>query len=97
MGGGMMGGFGSGFGGLGMAGGLLGLLFNLIILIGLVWLIVWAAQRFGRATGLGIQSGRAHDFTTGQTRSAREILDTRYARGELNREEYQTMLNDLGS
>jgi putative membrane protein len=97
MGGGMMGGFGSGFGGLGLVGGLFGLLLNLVILIGIVWLVVWAVQKIGRSTGSGLQLGTHNEFNPGPTHSAREILDTRYARGELTREEYQTILGDLVS
>lgn len=95
MGGGMMGGFGSGFGGLGLVGGLFGLLLNLVILIGIVWLVVWAVQKIGRSTGSGLQASTPNAFTTGQTPSAREILDVRYARGELTREEYLSILGDL--
>ena len=80
MGGGMMGGFG-------LAGGLIGLIFNIAILIGIVWLVIWAVQKFSRSSN--------NDFATGRSRSAREILDTRYASGELTGEAYQTILNDL--
>jgi len=79
-GGGMMNGFG-GF-------GLIGLLFNLVIVIGIVVLIIWAVKRFTRGTASSNQP------SGGQ--SPREILQARYARGELTREQYQQMLGDLG-
>ncbi len=73
MGFGMMGGF-----------GLIGLLFNVLILVGVVALGVWAVKRFS--------AGRS--YTSGHE-SARDIAQTRYARGEITREQYQQMLNDL--
>ena len=77
MGYGMMGGYGF---------GLIGLIFNIAIIAGLVWLVVWAVRRF---TGgdFGVSS-------TGAT--ARDILQVRYARGEITREQYHEMLKDLG-
>lgn len=71
--------------GYGMMGfGLIGLLFNLLILVGIVVLIVWAVQRFS-------SGGRQHP----QEQTPREILQARYARGEITREQYQEMLKDL--
>lgn len=72
--------------GFGMMGGfgLIGLLFNALIIIGVVVLIVWAVRRFSTP---GNQ--------TSGSQSAREILQGRYARGELTREQYQQMLSDL--
>jgi putative membrane protein len=85
----MMGGtmLGSGFG----LFGLFGVLFNLAILVGVVVLAVWAVQKF---TGSGHSRG-AGDNRASQMLSARDILDQRYARGELNREEYQQKLHDI--
>ena len=88
----MMGGFGSGMGGLGLFGGLISLVLTIGLLGGLVFLGVWLWRRFGDTAGA---SFRAQSPLTQQP-SAREILQSRYARGELTREEYQTMLQDLG-
>lgn len=64
--------------------GLIGLIFNVAIIVGIVILIVWAVRRFsGGATLSGGQS-------------ARDILQVRYAKGEITREQYQQMLKDLG-
>ncbi len=82
-GGGMM----NGFGGFGLLGGLIGLIFNLAIIIGIIFLIVWAIKRFSGGTANWIQSSG--------NQSPREVLQTRYARGEINREQYQQMLQDL--
>ncbi len=64
--------------------GLIGLLFNVLIIIGIVWLVVWAVRRF---------SAPMNHPTSGQT--PREIVQARYARGEITREQYQQMLDDL--
>jgi putative membrane protein len=92
--GGMMGGFGTGLGGFG-ALGLIGMILNLVITIGLiaglVLLIAWLWRRVN-------PDGEAQ--TTQQrpaiTRnSPKEILQARYARGEITRDQYQQMLADL--
>jgi putative membrane protein len=84
MGGGMM-------GGLGLFGGLLSLVLTAGLLVGLVFLGIWLWRRFGASAGtaLWMQPPKLSQL------SAREILQTRYARGELTREEYQLMLQDL--
>jgi putative membrane protein len=81
MGGGMMG--MHGFGGMGLFGGWIGLLFNLAIIIGIVILVVWAVKRF---TSGGVSTG---------SQTPREILQARYARGEITRDQYQQILQDL--
>jgi putative membrane protein len=80
-GGGMMNGFG--FGGM-----LIGLLFNVAVVVGIVLLVVWAVKRFA--------GGAANSNQTTGSQSPREILQVRYARGEVTREQYQQMLQDLG-
>jgi putative membrane protein len=84
-GGGMMNGFG--FGGMGLFGGLIGLIFNLAIIIGIVILIVWAVKRF--------TSGSVSGNQTSGNQSPRDILQARYARGEITRDQYQQILQDL--
>ncbi len=72
--------------GYGMMGfGLIGLVFNILIIVGVIVLIVWAIRRFSEP-GVRPTSG-------GQT--PREIVQARYARGEITREQYQQMLDDL--
>lgn len=91
---GMMGGFGygSGLGGYGLLGGVIGLLFNVAILVGIVLLVVWAVRQFSRGN-----VGPSYNGTIAAPprQTAKEILAERYARGELSRDEYQTMLKDL--
>ena len=74
-----------GFPSFGMMGvyGWVGMLFNLAILIGVVVLIIWAVKRF------------TSNNTSAGSQPAREILQARYVRGELTREQYQQMLQDI--
>ncbi|GAB4534912.1 MAG: hypothetical protein Fur0018_24970 [Anaerolineales bacterium] len=84
MGPGMMGGYG-GFGWIGM---ILNLVFTVVVIIGIVWLVIWAVRRAGNGTPVSFgQSGAAP--------SPKEILQARYARGEISRDEYLSMLADL--
>jgi putative membrane protein len=66
--------------------GWIGLILNLVfwvgLLIGLTLLVVWAARR------------ARVPVATGQP-TAKEILQTRYVRGEITREQYQQMLDDM--
>ncbi len=72
--------------GYGMMGwyGLISLLFNALIIAGVVVLVVWAVRRF---------SAPSSHLASGQT--PREVVQARYARGEITREQYQQMLDDL--
>ena len=85
----MMGGslFGTGFG----MYGLFWMLFNIAILVGVVVLAVWAVQKFTRPGGGSVSSNNG----SSQSPSAKDILDQRYARSELSREEYQEKLHDI--
>lgn len=75
----MMGGGGFGFG-----HGLFGLLFWLIVVVAVVWGI--------RGTWRG-PSGKGG--ATGDRKSPMEILEERYARGEIDQEEFERRRNDL--
>jgi putative membrane protein len=80
----MMGGGGMmGIGGMGLLGGIIGLILNLAILIGIVVLIVWAVKRFTSSSSLS------------PVQTPKEILQARYARGEITREQYQQILSDF--
>lgn len=85
-----MGGFG-GMGGLGLFGGLFSLVLTIGLLVGLVFLGIWLWRRFGSAEGTG---NWTQPLATRQP-SALDVLRARYARGELTREEFQLMLQDL--
>lgn len=83
-------GFG-GFGNLGWIGWIVNIALTVGILIALVLLVVWAIRRMS-------DNQQNTVFSTSQGRersSARDVLQTRYARGEITREEYRQMLEDI--
>lgn len=87
MGGGLLGGWGMGF-------GAVGLLLMVLVWGGLIAGGIWLVRSLltGIASPPTLQAG-------GRAR-AREILDRRYARGEIGREEYdlmkQALLDEIG-
>ncbi len=95
MGGGMMGGFGSGFGsgfgGLGLIGMVVNLAITLAFIVGLVLLVAWLWRR----VNLGGQVLATSQVNAGP--SSKDVLQTRYAQGEITREQYQQMLADLNA
>jgi len=97
MGGGMMGGFGSGFGsgfgGLGLIGMFVNLAITLAFIVGLVLLVAWLWRRVN--PGGQVLAISQPQVKTGT--SPRDILQTRYAQGEITREQYQQMLADLNA
>ncbi len=82
-GGGMMGWGGYGGFGLGFVGMLFMLLFWGLIIVGLVLLVRWLWDQGRSGTGSG----------TGE--APLDILKRRYARGEINKEEFDRMKKDL--
>jgi putative membrane protein len=82
--GGMMGGYGAQGFGFNPLGTILSLVFWALIIGGIVLLVVWLARNAGR-TGLTAPSGDA----------ALEILKTRYAKGEITKEQYEEMHGSL--
>ena len=67
--------------GYGYWGMIIGAVIILVVLLGFVLLVVWAVRRTGSGSG--------------RPQTAREILDLRYARGEITREQYEQMKHDL--
>ncbi len=88
----MMGwGWGTGWGGAGGWWGVLMTLAMWAIPLGLIFLFVWAlAPRFGGGANAGVlrQGG-------GGGRAALDIIEERYARGEISRDEFQRLKEDL--
>jgi uncharacterized membrane protein len=74
---------------MGMGFGLTGLLLMFLFLAGVIVLAIWLVSvlfpRTARPTALDDQD-----------LSARQILDRRYARGEITREQYEAMKQDIG-
>ncbi len=75
------------YGGIGWIGMILGAVIWLALLVGVILLIVYGIRRLSR----GSSSAPASQKST-----AKEILQERYARGEITRDQYQQMLEDLG-
>lgn len=73
-------------GGFGWIGMIISLVFWLVILGGAAWLIVWAVRRSGTGN-YGSQNPAGF--------SAKEIAQQRYARGEITREQYKQLIEDL--
>lgn len=73
-------------GGFGWIGMLVGLLITILVIVALVWLIVWLIRK---ATHVG------YTEQPSVTQSPKEIAQMRYARGEITREQYQQILDDL--
>ena len=76
--------------GFGMGFGLIGLLLMLLFWGGLILGGVWLVK----TVLAGGQSNQSGNMISKQA-SPRDILDQRYARGELSREEYEQIKADL--
>lgn len=79
-----------GYGMGGWFGMVLGGLFMVALVIGLIFFVIFLV-RAGRHSAW---SGYRHGMMMGEP-SAKEILQARYAKGEITREEYQKILSDL--
>jgi putative membrane protein len=77
-----------GYGGYGWIGMIVSLIFAVGLIIGFVFLIVWAVRRMSQNS-----DSSGNRMASGQ--SAKEIAQMRYARGEISREEYQQLLADI--
>jgi uncharacterized membrane protein len=75
------------FGVWGWVASVLNLVFWVGLLVGLILMIVWTARR-ARAPAATVLSASEQS-------TAKEILQARYVRGEINREQYQQMLDDV--
>lgn len=63
--------------------GAWGMLWMLLVMVGVVLLVIWGVRQM---SGTGPRPGRSR---------AVEILEERYARGEIDREEFETRRRDL--
>ena len=75
--------------GMGLGFGLFGLLIMLLFWGGLIVLAVWLAGVLFPGSGRSTTSPDARDL------SPHDILDNRYARGDITREQYELMKKDL--
>jgi len=78
-------------GGSGYVGMILNLVITIGVIVGIVLLVAWLIRRVGAEGGAISASQRT---AAGQL-SPREILQARYARGDITREQYQQILSDL--
>ena len=70
--------------GMGWFGGIFSLIFWILVIVGMVFLIKWLIQ----------STSRGHTGNAGGNR-ALEILKERYARGEIDKAEFETKKTDL--
>ncbi|MDT3698956.1 MAG: SHOCT domain-containing protein [Thermincola sp.] len=88
----MMGPWFYGAGGSGWFGMGLGMVFQLLFWILIIYVVVRLVRggSVGRATDDG-----SLNFTANNRSSAKEILKQRYAKGEITREQFKEMLDDI--
>jgi len=77
-----------GWGNYGWIGMILSLVITVAVIFGIVWLIIWLVRRTG-------MNGQTYFNQESDAQSPREILQFRYARGEITREQYLQILEDL--
>ncbi|MEA3439476.1 MAG: SHOCT domain-containing protein [Chloroflexota bacterium] len=83
--------------GYGMGFGWWGLLFMFLFWGGLILLAIWAVRTIFQSNRQPPVSSLERNLTAlDRNPTAREILDQRYARGEITREQYKTMMEDIG-
>jgi putative membrane protein len=78
---GMMNGWGGGYG-----YGLIHMAVSLAVIVGLVFLVIWAVRTM---------SGANTHALAGRRSAGLDVLEERYARGEVNRDEYLEKKKDI--
>ncbi len=76
------------YGGLGWIGMIINLVITVGLIIGLVFLVIWIVKR--------LSNNYPSQTLNNTTPSAVDIAKERYAKGDIDREEYQKLLADLG-
>lgn len=80
--------YGFGFSGYSWIWMILNLVITVAVIVGIVWFIIWLVRRTGSGGQSSLSTGSA-------SQSLREILQSRYARGEITREQYLKIIEDL--
>ena len=75
--------------GFGMGFGVLGVVIMLVFWIGIILLSVWIIRALFQG------SNNPDSNRNGELSSPKEILDRRYGRGEITREQYELMKQDI--
>ncbi|MGC8645572.1 MAG: SHOCT domain-containing protein [Thermoplasmata archaeon] len=78
---------------IGVAGSVVGVLIGLFFLFIFIWVIVWFARSIGWISRSSKYAGKSWRWW--EYDEALEILRERYARGEITKEQYEQMMNDL--
>ncbi len=69
---------------------------GLLLLVAIILLVIWAVRAFAGGTDRGGQHGDAAVASgRGERSQARQILDDRFAKGQLNETEYRERLKVL--
>ena len=81
----------------GMSGfGWIGLVFNLILWVLIILAVVWGIRWILKSTSVpATATSPTSSQTPTKSEDPRQLLQLRYARGEITREEYLQMLKDL--
>lgn len=80
-------------GGMSVFGGILMMVFWVAIIVGIVLLVVWLTRQV--AGGQGFGGGQTSGHAVGHTDTAIDILSQRYARGEIDKAEFEEKKKDL--
>jgi len=70
--------------------GFNGNLMMILFWVGLIFLLIWAFKGFN-----GVHCGGMHDHGHSNSKTALDILKERYAKGEIDKDEYETKRKDL--
>lgn len=91
----MMDNWGGGYGGAGTFGGILMMVFWVAIIVGIVLLIVWLVRQTQAGSGVGPAHHMPPPGGPPHGETPLEILKKRYARGEIDKAEFEEKKKDL--
>lgn len=80
-----------GFGAFGWIGMILNLAITIGVIVGIIWLVIYLVRQFSPG---GFKSTVSSSVAE-NIESPRDVIQLRYARGEITRDQYVEMLEDL--